>query len=696
MEICFNMKKKLLLSGALLLSISAFTANAQQLPNVGFDSWKSSCGKTLSVKNDYRQRPGVEPTDWNGSNVNQKVSGYTKEESGLVTKGEDSGNAYTQLKNIYVGVKLLSLGATAPGFITFGTPWVYASATVSDCDGGTFGGVDFTYRPDAITGRYKRTDSNSENSRIIAYLWNGTYTSNVGNVKGTTTQSVDDADKVVFGTKTGTASGNLVAKCDYTFSTTNSDWQTITVPLDYEAGAAAPTKMNVIISGGDYWNRSNLQENTTLLVDDVDFVYYSTLDALTVNGTAVALTDGTYTYTMKGKMPTASEVAAVCKSQFASAKVAVDSENYKVTITVTNQGGKDLDGATQHVYTLQYPKQEVKDYNGKLNVTMSVEDVIADVIANGDKTISITYYDDNTCDIALSDFSFMGASLGDILVPGVKVTTDASGTKTFSDGKVEAMSLADGGIIANVTIDGGSISASGDVKMPITVGLMPGYPNDTAETPISVMFTSDLVYTFTDTGYTYAIQNSDYENPIYEKIPSTLWIYKEGEMDGITTTIEIVDDEALSLTVTDLSADNEQYSGIDSDVKVNWKHGSYSSSATYAVTVSGGKVTEGTRAGQYELAFDLPQALASDPTYRIVFTTDEVSSSVADLDADHFAARGIDGAIAVSGFSGNVNVYTVDGRLVATANVNTAAELPMAKGLYVVRAGNNSAKVIVK
>ncbi len=686
MKICFNMKKKLLLSGALLLSISAFTANAQQLPNVGFDSWKSSCGTTLSVKDTYNVRPGVEPTDWNGSNVNQ----MGQKKNTLVTKGEDSGNAYAQLKNIWVG--MLGIGSTAPGFITFGTPWVYATIPVSNCDGGTFGGVDFSYRPDAITGRYKRTDSNSENSRIIAYLWNGTYTSNIGSVDGKTVQSIDDADKVVFGTKTGTASGNLVAKCDYTFSTTNSDWQTITVPLNYEAGAAAPTKMNVIICGGDYWNRSNLKDGTTLLVDDVDFVYYSTLDALTVNGTAVALTDGTYTYTMKGKMPAASEVAAVCKSQFASANVAVDSENYKVTITVTNQGGKDLDGATQHVYTLQYPKQEVKDYSGKLNVTM----LGVDVIANGDKTISITYYDDNTCDIALSDFSFKGASLGDILVPGVKVTTDASGTKTFSDGKVEAMSLADGKIIANVTIDGGSISASGDVKMPITVGWMSGYPNDTAETPISVMFTSDLAYTFTDTGYTYAIQNSDYENPIYEKIPSTLWIYKEGEMDDITTTIEIVDNEALSLTVTGLSADNDQYSGTDSDVKVNWKHGSYSSSATYAVTVSGGKVTEGTRAGQYELAFDLPQALASDPTYRIVFTTDEVSSSVADLDADHFAARGIDGAIAVSGFSGNVNVYTVDGRLVATANVNTAAELPMAKGLYVVRAGNNSAKVIVK
>lgn len=687
------MKKILLLSGAFLLSISAFTANAQQLPNVGFTNWKT-CGSTLTVQNSYSDRPGVEPTDWNGSNVNQTVLGVNKQELGLVTKGEDSSNAYTQLKNIWIGMTIVwkKIGAVAPGFITLGTPWVYAESSTSNCDGGTVGGVDFTYRPDAITGKYKRTDSNSENSHIIAYLWNGTYTSNIGSIDGKTVQSIDDADKVVFGKTTGSASGNLVAKCDYTFSTTNSAWQTITVPLNYEDGAAAPTKMNVIICGGDYWTRGNLKENTTLLVDDVDFVYYSTLESLKVKGAQVALTSGTYNYTMTGKMPTASEVEAVCKSQFANAAVAVDSESYKVTITVTNQGGKDLDGETQHVYTLQYTAPEVKNYDGKLNVTMDG----ADVIANGDKAITITYYNDNTCDISLSDFMFMGQNLGDILVPGVNVTTDASGKKTFSDGKVEAMSLGEGAIYANVTIDGGTITAGGNVNMPITVGWMVEYPTSKTETPIEVKFTSNLAYTYTDEGYTYAIKNSDYTDPVYEKKSATLWAYKEGELGNITYTLEIEDSEGLDLTVTGLTAENEQYSGTDNDVKVNWKHGSYSGTTKYAVTVAGGKVAEGTRAGQYEVSFALPQATAGDPNYTIVFTTDEVSSSVEGLDADHFAARGINGAVAVSGFSGNVEVYTVDGRLAARKTVSGEAQLPMAAGIYVVRAANNTAKVIVK
>ena len=113
------MKKSFLLSGALLLSFSAFTANAQQLPNVGFDSWKTTCGKTLSVPNDFRQRPGVEPSDWNGSNVNQYVI-IEKKESGLVTQQTEGNNKYLQLKNIFVGVS--TFGSVAPGFVNFGTP----------------------------------------------------------------------------------------------------------------------------------------------------------------------------------------------------------------------------------------------------------------------------------------------------------------------------------------------------------------------------------------------------------------------------------------------------------------------------------------------------------------------------------------------------------------------------------------------
>lgn len=679
------MKKSFLLSGALLLSISAFTANAQQLPNVGFESWKTTCGTSRSISKDGKKvdvvRPGVEPSEWNGSNVNQM--GQKKPD--LVTKVEDNSNTVVQLKNIYIGLKFPKIGSTAPGFINLGTPWVYASTTISDCDGGVFGGVSFNKKPDAIKGKYKRTDSNSEDSHIIAYLWSGTYTSKIGNVAQTTTEEQNDVDRVVFGKATGSASGKLVASCDKAFSSTaNKDWETIVVPLDYVANAGNPTMMNVVISAGDYWNRGNLKENTTLLVDDVDFVYYSTLTSLKAGSKTIALKDGVYNYTVAGKMPTEEDVVATCKSQFADAAVAVDAANYKVTVTVTNQGGKDVDGAIQHVYTLQYTAPVVKQYAGILNVEMVGEDVIA----NATQEVTIIYYNDNTCDFSLPHFMFAGTDIGNIEIPNVKVSEDAAGTKTFTDGEVEAMKLADGGIVAHVVLNGGTITSAGVINMPITVGWMPGYPDDKEETPINVLFSSDKKVEVTEAGYYYVVKGDDYQHPLVEHQTTVLKSAKYGDMNGFTYTLSLDGVNAGGINFGDMAVaglDNtdEQYSGTDSAVALG-------NGKTASVTVDGGKDAT---TGKYEVKF---ATTVDGQLYNIVFTTDDSSSSVNDVEASGAAVRGAEGAIVVEGFAGRVNVYTVDGRLAASAQIDGEATITVAAGLYVVRAGEKAVKVVVK
>ena len=669
----------------MLLSLSAFTANAQQLPNVGFESWKTTCGTSRSISKDGKKvdvvRPGVEPSEWNGSNVNQM--GQKKPD--LVTKVEDNSNTVVQLKNIYIGLKFPKIGSTAPGFINLGTPWVYASTTISDCDGGVFGGVSFNKKPDAIKGKYKRTDSNSEDSHIIAYLWSGTYTSKIGNVAQTTTEEQNDVDRVVFGKATGSASGKLVASCDKAFSSTaNKDWETIVVPLDYVANAGNPTMMNVVISAGDYWNRGNLKENTTLLVDDVDFVYYSTLTSLKAGSKTIALKDGVYNYTVAGKMPTEEDVVATCKSQFADAAVAVDAANYKVTVTVTNQGGKDVDGATQHVYTLQYTAPVVKQYAGILNVEMVGEDVIA----NATQEVTIIYYNDNTCDFSLPHFMFAGTDIGNIEIPNVKVSEDAAGTKTFTDGEVEAMKLAEGGIVAHVVLNGGTITSAGVINMPITVGWMPGYPDDKEETPINVLFSSDKKVEVTEAGYYYVVKGDDYQHPLVEHQATMLKSVKYGDMNGFNYTLSLDGVNAGGINFGDMAVaglDNtdEQYSGTDSAVALG-------NGKTASVTVDGGKDAT---TGKYEVKF---ATTVDGQLYNIVFTTDDASSSVNDVEASGAAVRGAEGAIVVEGFAGRVNVYTVDGRLAASAQVDGEATITVAAGLYVVRAGEKAVKVVVK
>ena len=672
----------------MLLSISAFTANAQQLPNVGFESWKTTCGKSYSVNKGEVDRPGVEPAEWNGSNVNQ----MGVKEKGLVTKQEEGDNKYLQLKNVFVGK--LGIGSTAPGFINLGTPWVYATfPKIDNCDGGTFGGQSFTYKPDAIKGKYKRPDSdadgkpisNNESSHIIVYLWYGTYQSSIGSADLTTKEEKENVDRAVFGKTTGTVSGRLVASCDKAFSSTaNNDWETIVVPLDYVANAGNPTMMNVVISAGDYWNRGNLKENTTLLVDDVDFVYYSTLTSLKAGSKTIALKDGVYNYTVAGKMPTEEDVVATCKSQFADAAVAVDAANYKVTVTVTNQGGKDVDGAIQHVYTLQYTAPVVKQYAGILNVEMVGEDVIA----NATQEVTIIYYNDNTCDFSLPHFMFAGTDIGNIEIPNVKVSEDAAGTKTFTDGEVEAMKLADGGIVAHVVLNGGTITSAGVINMPITVGWMPGYPDDKEETPINVLFSSDKKVEVTEAGYYYVVKGDDYQHPLVEHQTTVLKSAKYGDMNGFTYTLSLYGVNAGGINFGDMAVaglDNtdEQYSGTDSAVALG-------NGKTASVTVDGGKDAT---TGKYEVKF---ATTVDGQLYNIVFTTDDASSSVNDVEASGAAVRGAEGAIVVEGFAGRVNVYTVDGRLAASAQIDGEATITVAAGLYVVRVGEKAVKVVVK
>ena len=692
------MKKSFLLSGALLLSISAFTANAQQIPvsNLDFTSWKGTCGtstwtSTMYPKGGDFTRPGDEPSEWNGSSV-------TSFGMNMKTISKDG----TSVKIENYNFNKFGINQTIPGYLTLGTPWVFVGGTgIGNAnsyapygDGGSYGGLSFNYKPDAIKVKYKKTNS-GETSHIIAYLWSGEFVSKVptsydknGN-KYTYGRELSNVDRVVLGRQTDnvTKKGTLIASVDYSIAAETTDWKDEVIELKYQDGVDKTTKVenvNIVFAASDYWTRANLKGKTSLTIDNTSFVYYSTLTSLKAGSKTIALKDGVYNYTVAGKMPTEKEVVATCKSQFADAAVAVDAANYKVTVTVTNQGGKDVDGATHHVYTLQYTAPVVKQYAGILNVEMEGEDVIA----NATQEVTISYYNDNTCDFSLPNFMFAGNNIGNIEIPNVKVSEDAAGTKTFTDGEVEAMKLAEGGIVAHVVLNGGTITSAGVINMPITVGWMSGYPEDKEEMPINVLFSTDKKVEVTEAGYYYVVKGDDYQHPLVEHQTTVLKSAKYGDMNGFTYTLSLDGVNAGGINFGDMAVaglDNtdEQYSGTDSAVALG-------NGKTASVTVDGGKDAT---TGKYEVKF---ATTVDGQLYNIVFTTDDASSSVNDVEASGAAVRGTEGAIVVEGFAGRVNVYTVDGRLAASAQIDGEATITVAAGLYVVRAGEKAVKVVVK
>lgn len=420
--------RKILLTA--LLAAGGLTASAQYLPNGDFQQWKTTCGKSDQTSPNFGSapaglatRPGVEPQDWNGSNVNQTVFSVNASSDALVTRQGDTENFYVRLVCTKVGSHKLNILAEAPAFINFGTPWVYAVSTKSKCDGGVYGGMSFSYKPDAIKGRYKRTPATkAEKARIIAYLWSGTFKSSIpsGNSKERTQ---DDVDRAIMGRVSGvTGDGKLVASCDYGFETTkNNDWEEIIVPINYKRTDVVPTKMNVIISSDDYWNRGNMVENSTLEVDDVQFVYYHALESITYKGKTIKMEEGKNFYNLL--IDEDFDISNFSYEKIgAGATVDKSFDPKSQMLTVTVKGNDfNVNPKSVTVYKFRVAK-EVTDFTSDL----SVELVKMGMFDPAESTIQLYKEQDGSYTFQLRNFSLMGGSMnvGTIVLKKLEINGD--------------------------------------------------------------------------------------------------------------------------------------------------------------------------------------------------------------------------------------------------------------------------------
>lgn len=285
------MKKQLL---TLALLAVAGTAGAQQLPNGSFDEGKwVDCVPWTSTGNKKTQ--GTQPPSWTISNV----KGLNGGDTGATTIGTKvqgrQGNA-VQVEN-----KSIIMGQIVPGYFTLGTTWSTAkvsSVTPTAKDGGTFGGIAFAYKPDALKFYYKRSCSgNNTRSSVIAYLWNGsTPQANVPGVNASNPKKVtmDDRDINVLNMSTDGHQGGavtykhkLIAKIESYTTKQPTEWTEWTIPFEYvsENSNETPEKINVIFAASDYFNSSNVTAGVKLCIDDVSLVYYKHLKSLTIDGT---------------------------------------------------------------------------------------------------------------------------------------------------------------------------------------------------------------------------------------------------------------------------------------------------------------------------------------------------------------------------------------------------------------------------
>lgn len=387
------MKTKKLALSFVLIASAAITSNAQQLPNSSFEEAWVDCVPWNSSQN--KNSHGTQPSDWKLSQVIGITSGFMSGQGkALVGNKESKGYTGAAVKIYNSEAGAAGIVKPVPGYLTLGTPWS-TSQTGSKNDGGTFGGINFTYRPDAVSFWYKdKRIDNKENPTIVAYLWNGTAQQvNVpGEIKISQPSKVTmtDRDKNILGMPTaqgGAVSGDhkLIAKIDQYLTGNVADWTEQVVEFNYVDQNAAPEKFNIIFAAGDYWSTSPVKGNE-LYIDDVNLLYYSRLSDLKVNGATVAGFDSKkFEYNFLEKVPALSSVSATKMGnapKIVSTELAANGSD--ILVTVANQAGaNDFDGKNTHTYTLSYMNEELdgiftvntQNPNGSLSVEVQQQDM---------------------------------------------------------------------------------------------------------------------------------------------------------------------------------------------------------------------------------------------------------------------------------------------------------------------------------
>lgn len=485
------MKKKVIASSLALLAVTAMHAQTYQLPNVGFENWKGKCDATFFTENSSwdSNTPGNEPSSWYSSNI--QFVAYKAE---TVTKQSESNSNFARITNLLTGATIPSVQRN--GLLSLGQNWytIFGSGTNIGknnaanvfAQNGCFGGVEFTGRPDAIYGTFRKQEKNNktEDFHLVAYTWTGTIK---GDVPGALTSSgsifsgftgkiknwctLENADRAIIGSvkpsiinentvrNIDAKNGNVIAWADYTESG-SFDWKPITVELKYISDDA-PALTNVIISAGNIWDSRAAVTDNYIDADNVRYAYFSRLSDASIDGYAFDFNPNTLDYVITVNdvenftLPTGVNYSIMSNEALTADKEATVSsinDNKQISIKVTNKQSianaeaTDADGLREHTYNFYFreaPQQFEGFYFTNVNGT--------DIYSGETTTLTLTQEnaDYHTYTLAIADVKVAQDATR---AAGDAVNVTVSGlTKTEKDGKVIYSGTDDNAKVGNET-----------------------------------------------------------------------------------------------------------------------------------------------------------------------------------------------------------------------------------------------------
>lgn len=463
------MKKNLILGSFILFFCTG--AGAQQLSNSDFEQEWEDCYPLTGYETENKTAVGLQPSGWRAANVAQLT-----ETAELVTKVEDNGNTYVRMENKYVGA--MGIGANAPGYLTLGKPWAYAKVKmgwpmkIEEADGGTYGGVEFKYRPDAISFKYKSshgTENPTENFTVSAYSWKGTFTSEekIGVVFSTPTPvTMSNRDRVVLGEKDAQTSGILVSSTTACFNDNADTWKDKTIKLSY-LNDEIPEYFNIIFSSADYYGeRSNIGAGNVLCIDDVKLIYYSDLKSLSYDGTPINI-DNPENIQIAAKDFDLSKVSCT-SGKGADIQTSYNEGTRILTITIE---GNDIsvNSENHHEYSVKIvpPASEVTLTDDRL-IKVDMGTIFPSI---NSVTISESESKDGTVAFTMKNFVFAGEMpVGDVTLTGATLSYADNGSINITAPEQE-LPLLGGVIYTKVSLSGNVAVVNGKKELTADVNI---------------------------------------------------------------------------------------------------------------------------------------------------------------------------------------------------------------------------------
>lgn len=398
------MTKKVIAGSLALLAVTAMYAQTYQLPNVGFENrnWEKAKGILWTEKNQNQGQPGEEPQSWHSSNI-KFATGWAGSYQELVQKKSDNGKTYANVINKKSGQA--SSYIPTLGTLTIGNTWYanygdgnatggYRATNEKFAQNGTYGGLSFVGRPDAIVGDFQNYSSDSH---IIAYLWKGSFngevpatfddgaTGSIFNKKYNPTikswLKLENLDRAIWSqidpsivtsetvqniTKSDDAA--IIAYVDKAYTANSSDWTTDVINLNYLSDAA-PEMTNVIIAAGYPWDSRKSVKEESINVDNVRYAYFSRLSDASIDGYAFDFNPNTLDYVITVNdvenftLPTGVNYSIMSNEALTADKEATVSsinDNKQISIKVTNKQSianaeaTDADGLREHTYNFYF------------------------------------------------------------------------------------------------------------------------------------------------------------------------------------------------------------------------------------------------------------------------------------------------------------------------------------------------------